>query len=53
MHYRLHAAFDQRHVEAFFRVVEREWDDPGRRYFVQQGLEMGAYAFDRLYRDLI
>jgi pyrroloquinoline-quinone synthase len=53
VHYRLHAAIDERHAEEFFAVVESVWDDPVRRAFAEQGLAMGAYVFDRLYRDLL
>jgi len=52
VHYRLHAEIDQRHAEEFFAVIEPAWDDPRRRYLLEQGLELGAYIFDRLYRDL-
>jgi pyrroloquinoline-quinone synthase len=52
VHYKLHAAIDERHAEEFFAVVEPRWDDPRGRYYIEQGLELGAYAFDRLYRDL-
>jgi pyrroloquinoline-quinone synthase len=52
VHYALHAEIDERHAEEFFAVIEPNWDDQKRRYFILQGLELGAYAFDRLYRDL-
>jgi pyrroloquinoline-quinone synthase len=52
VHYRLHAAIDRRHAEEFFTVVEPAWDVPTRRRLIERGLELGAYAFDRLYRDL-
>jgi len=52
VHYALHAQIDERHAEEFFAVIEPQWDIAARRYFIQQGLELGAYAFDRLYRDL-
>jgi pyrroloquinoline-quinone synthase len=52
VHYKLHAAIDERHAEEFFAVIEPQWDDPRRRYFAEQGLELGAYIFDRLYRDM-
>jgi pyrroloquinoline-quinone synthase len=52
VHYKLHAEIDQRHAEEFFAVVEPKWDAPGKRYFIEQGLDLGAYIFDRLYRDL-
>lgn len=53
VHYKLHAEIDERHAEEFFAVIELRWDDPKRRYFIEQGLELGAYIFDRLYRDLL
>ncbi len=53
VHYKLHAEIDERHAEEFFAVVEPGWADGSRRYFVEQGLELGAYVFDRLYRDLL
>jgi pyrroloquinoline-quinone synthase len=52
VHYALHAQIDERHAEEFFAVIEPVWADPARRYFIEQGLELGAYAFDRLYSDL-
>ncbi len=52
VHYKLHADIDERHAEEFFSVIEARWADPARRYFITQGLELGAYIFDRLYRDL-
>lgn len=51
-HYKLHAAIDERHANEFYAVVEPRWSDPGRRYFIEQGLELGAYVFNRLYADL-
>jgi pyrroloquinoline-quinone synthase len=48
----LHAEIDERHAEEFFAVIEPKWDEAGRRYFIEQGLELGAYAFNRLYSDL-
>ncbi|OWK34507.1 TenA family transcriptional regulator [Fimbriiglobus ruber] len=52
VHYKLHAAIDERHAEEFFAVVEPTLDDPRTWYCVEQGLSLGAYIFDRLYRDL-
>ncbi|MCI0704207.1 MAG: iron-containing redox enzyme family protein [Planctomycetia bacterium] len=52
VHYKLHAEIDERHAEEFFAVVETGWQNGTRRYFVEQGLELGTYIFDRLYRDL-
>ena len=53
VHYKVHAAIDERHAEEFFAVIEPHWADPARRYYILQGLELGAYIFDRLYRDLL
>jgi pyrroloquinoline-quinone synthase len=52
VHYALHAQIDERHAEEFFAVIEPSWDDPARRYFIDQGLELGAFIFNRLYFDL-
>jgi pyrroloquinoline-quinone synthase len=52
VHYALHAQIDERHAEEFFAVIEPQWDNPARRYFIEQGLELGAYVFNRLYSDL-
>lgn len=52
VHYKLHAEIDERHAEEFFAVIEPRWPDGARRYYIEQGLELGAYVFDRLYRDL-
>ena len=52
VHYALHAQIDERHAEEFFAVIEPQWDDPARRNFIERGLELGAYVFDRLYCDL-
>ncbi len=52
VHYKLHAEIDERHAEEFFAVTEPLWEDERRRYFIEQGLELGTYIFDRLYRDM-
>jgi len=52
VHYKLHAEIDERHAEEFFAVLETLWGDERRRYYIEQGLELGAYIFDRLYRDM-
>lgn len=59
VHYKLHEEIDERHAEELYRVIEPSWDEGPlrhdsvpRRYYVEQGLELGAYVFDRLYRDL-
>ena len=52
VHYKMHAEIDERHAEEFFAVVEAAWETEDRGYYVEQGLQLGAYVFDRLYRDL-
>jgi pyrroloquinoline-quinone synthase len=52
-HYKLHAEIDARHADDFFKIVEKKWQDPNKQYYIKQGLELGAYIFDRLYRDLL
>ena len=51
-HYKLHSQIDERHAQEFYAVVEPQWVDSARRYFIIQGLELGAYIFNRLYVDL-
>lgn len=52
VHYKLHAEIDKRHADEFFELVVEEWKKPERRYFIEQGLALGAYCFHNLYRDL-
>jgi pyrroloquinoline-quinone synthase len=52
VHYKLHAEIDRRHADEFFAVIEPRWDNARAQYHIRQGLELGAYVFDRLYRDL-
>ena len=52
IHYNLHAKIDERHAEEFFAVIEPRWENPQRRYFIEQGLQLGVYVFDNLYRSL-
>jgi len=52
VHYKLHAEIDMRHAEEFYAVIAAGWNDAQRRYHIEQGLELGSYILDRLYRDL-
>jgi len=52
IHYALHAELDIRHADEFFAIIERQWDDREANRKIEQGLELGAYAFDQLYRNL-
>lgn len=51
VHYNLHSEIDHRHAEEFFKVIEESWEDSQKRHFIKQGVELGAYIFDRLYKD--
>lgn len=53
IHYSLHEELDIRHSDEFFEIIEKPWQENDKnKYFIQQGLMMGAYAFDQLYRGL-
>jgi pyrroloquinoline quinone (PQQ) biosynthesis protein C len=53
IHYDLHEALDVRHSAEFFEVLRARWDsEPRARYYIEQGLRLGAAAFDGLYRGL-
>lgn len=52
VHYRIHEAIDERHADEFFRVLEPLWDQPQRRYYIRQGLQMGTHIFYQLYESL-
>ena len=53
VHYALHEELDVRHSDDFFATLQPTWDAHEQsRYLIEQGLRLGAYAFDRLYRDL-
>lgn len=52
-HYPTHELIDQGHAEGFYRCIEPlASTDPRAAYQVEQGLELGAYIFLRLYEDL-
>ena len=51
-HYKLHAEIDIQHAADFFMLVEPQWDNPEKNYYIKQGIDMGIYIFDRLYKDL-
>ena len=51
IHYTLHAEIDKRHAEEIFAVIEPQWES--HRYYIDQGLELGVYIFDRMFRDLL
>ena len=52
VHYNVHADLDKEHAAEFFALVEDDIEKPEVRMLVESGLALGAYIFDRLYRDL-
>lgn len=53
IHYSLHEKLDILHAEEFFEIIEKPWqENEMNRYFIRQGLLMGAYAFNQLYKGL-
>lgn len=53
VHYTLHAELDIRHAEDFFDVLRPAWDKNNEdRYYIEQGLRLGAHCFDQFYRGL-
>lgn len=53
VHYCVHEVLDVRHSGDFFATLEPAWaHDAATRYRIEQGLQLGAYTFARLYRDL-
>lgn len=53
VHYALHETLDVEHASEFYALVRDVWDrGPRQRYAITQGLELGAYVFLRMYRDL-
>lgn len=51
IHYSLHAAVDKRHARELWEPLGRR--DPARQVFGRQGMELGEFLLDRLYRDLL
>jgi pyrroloquinoline-quinone synthase len=53
IHYAAHEVLDVEHAQGFYRPLEEPYRTNAlARYQVQQGLELGAYVFLRMYRDL-
>ncbi len=53
VHYATHEKLDVAHAEGFYASLYEPWDrHPRWRYQIEQGLELGAYVFMRLYEDL-
>lgn len=53
IHYNLHEDLDIKHADDFFDVLRPAWEaDVENRYYIEQGLRLGAYVFNSLYEGL-
>ncbi|MDG2223404.1 MAG: iron-containing redox enzyme family protein [Rubripirellula sp.] len=52
VHYKLHEEIDKQHAADFFGLIQTDWQTDRGRAPINQGLRLGAYAFDCLYRNL-
>ncbi len=53
VHYATHQQLDEDHAEGFYAQLRGPFaQHPRHAYQIEQGLELGAYAFLRLYADL-
>ena len=53
IHYNLHEDLDIKHADDFFDVLRPAWDsDVENRYYIEQGLRLGACVFNSLYDGL-
>jgi pyrroloquinoline quinone (PQQ) biosynthesis protein C len=53
IHYNLHEKVDVKHSEDFFAILKPVWEkDVPSRYYIDQGLRLGATVFNGLYEGL-
>lgn len=53
IHYNLHEKVDIKHSQDFFDILAPTWRaDPQSRYYIDQGLRLGATLFNGLYEGL-
>lgn len=53
VHYELHEVLDVKHSDDFFALLEPAWERSAEdRYFIEQGLRLGATAFNGMYEGL-
>ncbi len=53
IHYTAHEVLDVAHADGFYRLLDGPFAaHPRHAYQITQGLELGAYAFLRMYEDL-
>lgn len=53
VHYATHEKLDEEHAEGFYKLLRGPFAaHPRHAYQIEQGLELGAYIFLRMYEDL-
>lgn len=54
VHYNVHETLDIKHSQDFFDILRPRWDanEQGDRYYIEQGLRLGATLFNDLYFGL-
>jgi hypothetical protein len=53
VHYATHETLDVTHADGFYRALDGPYSEhPRHAYQIEQGLELGAYVFLRMYADL-
>ena len=53
IHYNLHAEIDMRHAKELFVILREDWEKgPDWRYYVWQGMWVGGWSFNMLWRGL-
>lgn len=53
IHYNLHEKLDVKHADDFFDVLRPAWEaNVENRYYIEQGLRLGAFVFNSLYEAL-
>lgn len=53
LYYANHEKLDKKHAQNFFDLIEKRWEDSEvDKYYIKQGLLLGAFAFNDLYAHL-
>lgn len=53
LYYANHEKLDKKHAQNFFDLIEKRWDSSEvDKYYIKQGLLLGAFAFNDLYKHL-
>ncbi len=53
VHYTTHEVLDAAHADGFYRLLEEPYaSHPRLAYHIEQGFELGAYIFLKMYEDL-